>query len=185
MCSALLMLAARHALLTDLVRAEIPTCRAARFEFPCRTAHPSVEPCCHGGTSKRGRADLISNPRRHRGRAYMSDPEGQLSSSRQASFRRGARPTDVPRISQRRRPTPSIHLAVEFRGTHAQIVHACTLEPPDRGTARGNSPMKCRSHVMSPHWNVQSQVRSGSAARTVWFTTAGMGQPTTRTNKGL
>lgn len=51
----------------------------------------------------------------------MSDPEGQLSSSRQASIRRGPQPTDspcpaFPSIS--RASTSAHHLAIKFRGTH-------------------------------------------------------------------
>lgn len=164
-------------LLTDLVRAEISTCRAARFEFPCRTAPPSVERWRHEQTWAR-RSDLKpSAPQRFcihvrsRGAALI-----QSTGLIQTWGTTDRSPPDIPA----QRPTSSIHPAV--RGTHIRIVHACTLEPPGRGIARGDSPMNCRSHVMSPHWNVQSQVRSGSAARTVWFSTAGIGQPA---NAGL
>lgn len=111
----------------------------------------------------------------------MSDPEGQLSSSRQASNSDVGHDRQIsPRISQR-----SVQHPPSISQSEARTHELCTparLSHLAEGLPGANSPMNCRSHVMSPHWNVQSQVRGGSAARTVWFNATGIGQPA---NTGL
>lgn len=106
--------------------------QAARFEFPCRTA---IHPSNYGGTSKRGHADLISNPRRHRGLHTCQIPRDSSHPVDRPRSDGGTTNRSPPRYPSAASTT--IHLAIESRGTHARFVHACTLEPPGRGIARG------------------------------------------------
>lgn len=137
--------------------------QAARLEFPCRTAHPTVVPWRHEQTWAR-RSDLEpSAPQRAlhtcqipRDSSHPVDrPRSDGGHDRQISL-------DIPP-----QPPPSTcHLAIESRArTHAQFVHVCTPERPGGGIARGDLPMNYRFHVMSPHWT--SKVKSEADPRRV------------------
>lgn len=153
-------------LLTDLVRAEFSTCR--RQDLYSRVA-PPIHPSNHGRHEQTWarRSDLKpSAPQRlcihvrFRGTALI-----QSTSLAQT----GATTDRFPQYPSAASTTHHIiHLAIKSRGTHARFVHACTLEPP--GGRRANE-LSLPCHVVA--LDVQSQVRSGSAARTVCSTWRG------------
>lgn len=154
--------------------------QAARFEFPCRTAHPSVEPRRHEQTWAR-RSDLKpSAPQRlcihvrFRGTALIQSTglaQTGATTDRPPPLPGAPSTTHHPRL-------PSSISQFESRGTHARFVHTCTLEPSSRGLARGDVPMNYLYcfNVMSPHWT--SKVNPEADPRRVpYVDKTGIGQP--------
>lgn len=144
--------------------------QAARFGFPM--LHRPSGRQTMGGTSERGHPDLISNPRRHRGSAFNVRSRARDSSRPVvgSSSGRGTTPDRSLQASCTIHHPPGHraqgHAAHELC-TPARLSHLPACLPARRrdGQGRRANELSLPCHVVA--LDVQSQIRSGSAARTV------------------